>query len=87
MQSLFIVEELQQYMDMEDMELIGVASRNLWLRRNVVIYGRTICPSCLVVSNAHELLVAFRVANSRKSSNQVIETLEIPWKTPSAWFC
>jgi hypothetical protein len=81
-ESVFIVEEFQRYVDMEDMELIGVVARNLWLRWNEVVYGKTVSPSSLVVSNAYESLVAFHDANSRKSSDQVIETPEIHWKAP-----
>jgi len=54
---VFIVEELQRHATTEDMELIGIMARNLWLRRNAVVYEKMVSPCTNVVSNAYDSLM------------------------------
>jgi hypothetical protein len=55
-------------------------ARNLRLRWNAVVNGRTVSPYTTMVSNAYDSLLTFRDANSRKYSDKLAENLEIRWK-------
>jgi hypothetical protein len=62
------------------MELVGVVARNLWLRRNAVVHRKPNSPHNIVVSNAYNLLTAFKYANSQKFPGIVAEKRELCWK-------
>lgn len=60
---VFIVEKLHRFLNKEDMELMAVHARLVWLWRNVVVYGRSVNALHSVVNKATESLMAFQSAN------------------------
>jgi hypothetical protein len=77
---VFIMEELQLFLDKNDMELVGVVARNLWFCRNVVVYGKPNSPYNTVVSNASNSLTSFKDANFQKLAGTVGKNEELRWK-------
>lgn len=65
---VFIIKELQRYLDNDDKELIEVVARNVWLRRIAMVHGKPISPYTSVVNNAYDSLAAFQNANYQKLS-------------------
>jgi hypothetical protein len=74
---VFIVEELQRHVTAEDMELIRVVARNLWLRRNAVVYEKMVSPYSNVISNAYDSSMDFFFFFFEM---QVLENLQIIWQ-------
>ncbi|XP_059446463.1 uncharacterized protein LOC132178010 [Corylus avellana] len=62
---VIIVEELCHYLDKEEMEVMVVVARSIWLRRNALVHGKKVSPSNVVVKNAIESFEAYHIANSK----------------------
>lgn len=78
-----IVEKLQRHVDMDDMELVGIVARNLWLRHDtIMVHGKLVSPYSTVISNAYDTLVSFHNVNSCKYPLKLAGNLELCWHAP-----
>lgn len=62
---MFILVELLQFLSKEDIDLMAVVARMLWLRRNALVYGKNVSPSTIVIGYASESSKTFQLAKSR----------------------
>jgi hypothetical protein len=62
---IHIVEELQDKLDDEEFSILAVVARNLWLRRNTVIFGGISNYPNLILRKALESIEEFKIANDR----------------------
>lgn len=76
-----IIEILQRDMEPNDMELIVVVARTLWLRRNVVVHGGIFSHPTLIARKALDSLKAYRSANSRQGTHpEDIPITNLSWQ-------
>jgi hypothetical protein len=80
---VYILEELLHFSGKEDIKLMAVVARMLWIRRNALVYGKKVSPSSSVIGCASESSEAFQLANSQKDRPiERVNTKNVQWEAP-----